>query len=325
MDSVFEEFLIINHENTMFFEKLKFAMIADEYVQLRENGVILEGVNFKSIIDRVIQWLKQLKTKMKELFDKFIGLFKKKGKDALKMKEKEEQQEKQAKQQEKTKKELLTDDIPEPPKVQKTHVELDGPLATIFNVQKIYDDYENIYHELNSDTEARVSFDFQDDRQPNVADYEELVVRPILRRLEDPKISFRNTIDKVSYPVEDAKKCLEQVDYLIERSKKTKENLITVIEDWISDLETMKGAFDKQVDAYGKGIVPPKEDHKYNPKYDYSNPYIDYNLAKKYQENTYNMIAIAKSFFSATMKIYKEQFRVLNRAQQYAIAVVNNA
>ena len=77
MDGILEELLTIEHENDMFFEGLKFSIIAESYTCLRETGteMILEGVDFKKIKETVVQWIKNLKEKLKNLWEKIKGIF----------------------------------------------------------------------------------------------------------------------------------------------------------------------------------------------------------------------------------------------------------
>ena len=77
MDGILEELLTIEHENDMFFEGLKFSLIAESYTCLRETGteMILEGVDFKKIKESVVKWVINLKEKLKTLWEKIKGIF----------------------------------------------------------------------------------------------------------------------------------------------------------------------------------------------------------------------------------------------------------
>lgn len=327
MDSILEEFLFIYHENNIFFERLKFSLIAESYTYLRDTGteMVFEGANFKSIIDKVIGWLKHAKEKIKELFDKFMNLFRKKGKEAIKQAKAKEKQNQQNKNNSQTQDDNnfdnddFDDDFPfddedKDDKINSDKVILQGPSKKIIDVAGVYDAYDQCYDYLKGRyEESGYSRNYKD--EPNtVQDFKEYVtdeVRKDVREITDRYLKE----NKNTYSKYEAKHSLLKVDDLLEKSKKSKEKIMNSLEDQISSLEKMKSEFTRQIDAYEKGKSPSSENKE--------NPYLDYKVLKKYQSNILNIIEILKEYSSVTVYIYQEQFKVLMKAQQLAIKIIN--
>lgn len=309
MDSVFEEFLIINHENTMFFEKLKFAMIADEYVQLRENGVILEGVNFKSIIDRVVQWLKDIKNKIKKLFQKFIGLFKKKSNEALK----------QTAQQNKDKENSKTNYYPKDDKFQlpkKDTVTLIGPDPEYIFGMRFYNTFI---------TCAQQIFSAADYIETEMPIYSKKSIDNITIELDDNIKEVKEFIDDIESKTSEEK--YKKYEYKIS-------NAYSVLTQYdTKHLDNMHNLQDKFLDTCNKLIARINEIKKYTDdeieevrnKKDITQArrekIIDYDTST--QKNILTIIDIVKTVISMLMQIFQAFFKFAAKAQGLAIRVVS--
>ena len=61
MDTILEDLLTLQHENEMYIEQMKFALVAESYIYLRETGteLVLEADSIKEKISKFIKTLKE--------------------------------------------------------------------------------------------------------------------------------------------------------------------------------------------------------------------------------------------------------------------------